>query len=285
MVTAILLFIIVLQLTAAQQHSMTLNAVIVQGPGGENCLSKHQRENVLLMIRNNITAIFANVSIIPECGDGLWYRVAYLNMSDPTQQCPSAWRLYNTSRVRACGRPVTSRQSCPATFYPTGRQYRKVCGRISGYQLGSPDAFFQFIRPSSIDDSYVDGVSITHGTPNSHIWTFAAGVTERDGAGHLSHCPCSGRLGSAQAPAYIRNNYYCESGNSENVWTNQLYSSDLLWDGQQCESQCCTDGKSPPWFSVELNNSTTDDTEVRICGDESTNNEGTPIQLMEIYIS
>ena len=131
----ILLFITVLQLAAAQQHnSMTMSVVSIQEAGEENCLSKYEIENALLQIRNNITTIFGDVSIIPECGDGLWYKVVNLNMNDPTQQCPSAWRLYNTSVVRACGRQVTSRESCPANFYSTGRQYRKVWGRITGFQ-------------------------------------------------------------------------------------------------------------------------------------------------------
>ena len=38
------------------------------------------------------------------------------------------------------------------------------------------------------------------------------------------------------------------------------------------------------WFSMELPSSSTDDIEVRICGNEGTDNEDTPIELMEIYI-
>ena len=289
MVIVILLFLIVLKLEAAQLHHMTFSTVIIQGPGGEDCLSKHQRENALLMIRNNITSIIGNATIIPECGDGLWYPVAYLNMTDPTQQCPSAWRLYNTSGVRACGRPVTSRQSCPATFYPTGHQYSKVCGRVIAYQYSSPGAFhivYISPRPMSLDDTYVNGVSITHGNPRSHIWTFAAGETEGNYIyGPGPDCPCS-RTGATKAPNFIGNNYYCESGNPTNYSiSNRLHTNDPLWDGQQCEGQCCTNGKSPPWFSVELNHTTTDDIEVRICEDENTNNEDTPIQMMEIYVS
>ena len=70
-----------------------------------------------------------------HCGDGMWIRVAHLNMSDPSQQCPSAWREYNTSGIRACGRPATSSGSCPSTTYSTNRQYNKVCGRVIGYKL------------------------------------------------------------------------------------------------------------------------------------------------------
>ena len=46
-----------------------------------------------------------------HCGPGLWWQVASLNMSDPLQQCPSAWREYNTSGVRACGRPFNLKGS------------------------------------------------------------------------------------------------------------------------------------------------------------------------------
>ena len=38
-----------------------------------------------------------------NCGPGLWWRVAYLDMAAPSKQCPSAWREYNASGVRACG--------------------------------------------------------------------------------------------------------------------------------------------------------------------------------------
>ena len=74
-------------------------------------------------------------------------------------------------------------------------------------------------------------------------------------------------------------NYYCESpfitGISRN--DNQFYASDPLWDGYQCEVTCCT---GAPWFSVQLPATTSDSIEVRICGDESTTNENTPINLL-----
>ena len=147
----------------------------------------------------------------------------------------------------ACGRPVTSRQSCPAVVYPTGHQYQRVCGRIIGYQVATPGAFpsvYADQQPPSLDDPYVDGVSVTHGRPHSHIWIFAAGVTER----FYSYdpgpdCPCS-RSGATQRPYYIGNDYYCVSGNSpDNSAIFGLYSSDPLWDGQKCEGQYCSNEK------------------------------------------
>ena len=290
MATPILLFTAALQLAVAQQLLIQGALVIIPGPtdGSGTCPSHEELRSAHLNISNDVHTALANFSLIPECGEGLWQRVAYLNMSDPLQQCPSAWRLYSTNGVRACGRSVTSRQSCPAILYPTGRQYNRVCGRIIGYQVGSPGAFHSVHadqQPTSLNDPYVDGVSITHGHPRSHIWTFSAGVTEgsyRFGAG--PNCPCS-RPGATQAPDYIENDYYCESGNSvDRVTLGHLYSTDPLWDGLQCEGQCCENGKSPPWFSVQLSNATMEDIEVRICGDESTDNEDTPVVLIEIYV-
>ena len=62
-------------------------------------------------------------------------------MSDPSQQCPSAWMEYTSNGIRVCARPTSSEASCPGTLYPVSHQYRKVCGRVIGYQIGSPDAF------------------------------------------------------------------------------------------------------------------------------------------------
>ena len=40
----------------------------------------------------------------------------------------------------------------------------------------------------------------------------------------------------------------------------------------------------PPWFSVQLPAPMNDMIEVRICADESTDNEDTPVELVEIYL-
>ena len=71
------------------------------------CPKEEQHKNILQQIRSSVTDTLYKL-LIPECGDGLWYQVANLNMTDPSQQCPNAWREYNTSSgVRACGRPVS----------------------------------------------------------------------------------------------------------------------------------------------------------------------------------
>ena len=214
---------------------------------------------------------YASVQTQTQCGQGLWYRLIFLNMSDPTEQCPFAWKEYNTNGVRACGRPTNLLGSCAAIRHFTSRRYSRVCGRVIGYQFASPDAFRHHMNSNSID---LDGINITHGTNHSHIWSYVAGYTSK----HVSNCPCS------NYPSSVGDNYYCESGNPNNPHTATLYTDDPLWDGQQCEGTCCTGTNSPPWFSVQLPAPTTDAIEVSICCDQSTNDEDVPVALMEIYV-
>ena len=47
------------------------------------------------------------------CGTGGgWTRLAYLDMSDSTVNCPTGFRLYQSGGVRTCGRQVSSYGSC-----------------------------------------------------------------------------------------------------------------------------------------------------------------------------
>ena len=227
---------------------------------------------------------------VSSCGPGLWWRVAYLNMSDPSHQCPPVWREYSANGVRACGRPANT-SGCFSMNYSSITPYAKVCGRVIGYQVGSPDVF----NPDhfTIDDTYVDGVSVTYGDPRNHIWTYAGGLSEyvsRDHAHNVCPCRLSGTSTSYQQkypPNFVGNDYYCESGNPENSFENTdtlRYTDDPLWDGLSCEGWCCSDGRNPPWFSVQLREWTLSDIEVRICGHEETFNDDTPLKLVELYI-
>ena len=99
-------------------------------------------------------------------------------------------------------------------------------------------------------------------------------------------CPCTTPPGPV-APSFVGSDFYCESGNPTNggSFSHRLFSEDPLWDGEQCEGECCSNGKSPPWFSVELPNPTSDDIEVRICyGIGTATDDDVPIQLLEIYV-
>ena len=86
-------------------------------------------------------------------------------------------------------------------------------------------------------------------------------------------------------PQFVGDNYYCESGNPSITWQpSTLYQNDRLWDGQRCEGTCCNGTNSPPWFSVQLSVPTTEMIEVHICLNQNTNDEDTPIELIEVYV-
>ena len=202
---------------------------------------------------------------------GGWTRVAYLNMTDPTHQCPSAWREI-TSPIRTCGRGADTPDCESVIFSINGIQYSNVLGRIRGYQFGEPEAF---TGSASIDGHYLDGVSITHGTPRNHIWSFAAEARDN------SHCPCGS---SRTSPYFVGDDYFCESA-TVGVAQVVFYPNDPLWDGQGCGTSTCCTFNNPPWFCKQLPQATTDDIEIHLCTNGLTGgNEDTPIELIEIFI-
>ena len=242
----------------------------------------------------NATATYTAYCNMEElCGSGGgWTRLAYLDMTDATENCPSGFRLYQSGGVRVCGRATTNEGSCVSVQFPSnGISYSQVCGRVVGYQFGSTDANLQTILhgENSLDSYYVDGVIITHGSPRQHVWTLIAGLHEATILLNGEYnCPCSqgGRQNSILS--FIGNDYFCESGNPAAVdtWQYRLYASDPLWDGKGCgslEGNCCN-APGLPWFNKVLNTTTTDYLELRVCGDEGTGNEDAPVSFYELYV-
>jgi hypothetical protein len=170
-----------------------------------------------------------------------------------------------------------------------GIAYSQVCGKIIGYQDRTPDAFGQILgQIQSIDGPYVDGISLTHGSnPRHHIWTFAAALDEV-GSGHPHVlCPCTNRdlsSSATQPPSYVGNDYFCDTG-STNIIQSIFYGDDPLWDGAGCgpNNDCC-DFNNPPWFRKQLPSATTDNIEMRLCHDQQSTDEDTPVEIIEIYV-
>ena len=209
-----------------------------------------------------------------------WKLVGSLNMTDPSKLCPDSWQ--NFTSPRSCGKKTTA--PCDSLRIPTFRfRYQMVCGRFRGYQFGSPDAFFRVSSPLRVEDGYVDGVSITYGSPGKrqNVYTYAAGIFE---TWDRAACPCTG--GGASPPSFVGSDYYCESGNPNAPWSPVWYSSDVLWDRQQCggnEGTCCNP-PDLPWFCKTFPTPISEDLEVRICTDQNLNDENVAIESFELYI-
>ena len=237
----------------------------------------------IILTNGSIVTVYCDMEGMNCDEEGGWTRVAYLNMTEPGTTCPSG--LTQTGYINinhdVCGRPNPSSAGCDSTFFSAySINYTKVCGQVRGYQFASPDVFNT--GTSDIDSYYVDGVSITYGSnPRQHIWTYAAGVYDLD-----SGCPCSNGSSATPPPSFVGNDYYCESGLNDLPWSYILYADDPLWDGQNCngpESTCCTN-PNMPWFLKTLDETTTDNIELRVCNDQSLPDEDTPLDIIEMYV-
>ena len=164
-------------------------------------------------------------------------RVAYLDMTDSSEVCYDTLRERTVSGIRACT-PLEDTATCSSVQHQSPISYSKVCGLIHANYGKSLDGF----NGGGIDDIYVEGVSLTHGSPTrNHIWSFAG---KRCGS---SSC--------GTAPAFVGSDYFCDGANygSYNV---------RMWDGV-CDHSGCYDCDTDPWFIKSLPQSTSDDIEMR----------------------
>ena len=219
-----------------------------------------------------------------------WRHAVYLDMTDPNTNCPSGWNITGYSK-RTCGRANSSSLSCDSVFFPvSGGPYSQVCGRIRAYQYGVPDAFYGYNSDgqTTIDSAYVSGVVVMYGSPRQHIWTFANGAWE-NGASHQPYnCPCD-TSGVISIPPFVGEDYFCESGliyYGIGMQWNIFHSNDILWDGRDCHSNstCCS-LHNPPYFTKTLNQTTTDDLELRMCLYNSASLfDNIAVELVELYV-
>lgn len=267
---------------AVSQCPSTSIPVLVRGETVSQCSPDGgQREEALrslnARIDNTIESLLPRIEefLNPSpCNGPDWKRVVYIDMKNSNHTCPvtSGWRLDESDGKRLCHR--SSPDSCESATFDVDDiigKYTKVCGRIVAYKYGNANAFGRLITDeSSLEDNYVDGISITHGNPRQHIWTFAAGSAES----LQSHfkCPCEDAEPTSETIPITNGHFFCESGGRDNP----------LWDGSGCGANgyCCS-YNNPPYFTVTLSEPTCDSIEVRLCGDSD---EDTPIELIELYV-
>ena len=166
------------------------------------------------------------------------------------------------------------------TFFSGGQNYRAVCGVAEAYAYGSLDAFgYLHLSFQTINQAYVDGLSITHGSPRQHLFTYAAALTMDD-------CPCKG---GRNPQSFVGNNFYC----GDDVlapgerWQRKWYPDTVLWhEATDCSNvDVAYRNDARPWFSVgTVGGPTSDDVEVRSCQDQTFIDEAVGIARLEIYV-
>ena len=209
-----------------------------------------------------------------------------INMTDPNQDCPQGLSLTGFS-IRSCGRGHTSSTDCSSVTFPVNGQYSQVCGRVTAYRWGFSHAFLEYhVRGQTIEDPYVDGLSFTHGSPRTHIWTFASGLFSGTSTSSLQNrCPCE--PGSTYgSPLFVGNDYFCDTvATQSNFGDNhpRLFSENALWDGEDLLNPCYG-FNNPPWFNKSLPVSTNDSIELRMCFNNYAMNANLAIELLELYV-
>ena len=252
---------------------------IIQESSNGQCLSVEERERA----KNDIHQMVIQSALYGCNGTPGWRRVAFINMTDTSYNCPTGLNLTSYSK-RTCGRSHLDLGCSSTAFSVGGLPYSHVCGRIRGYQFGLSRPFFQFSAYSQgILSNLTEGVHLTHGGAGNrqHIWTFAVGLSEVTTRYTHFSCPCDA-ASSTVVPAFVGNDYFCESGRvSEWDFHQVLFPDDVLWDGQGCtaNSTCCQ-FNNPPWFTKNLPTKTASDIELSIC----TSADDIPLELIELYV-
>ena len=211
---------------------------------------------------NNVTRMNCTLYTCDGVSGG-WKRVAYLDVNNPSASaCPIG--LQRRDSPLSCRRTDTG-GGCSAVTYAINDNYKCIFGRIDAVKTGTPDGFqiFGESRPAipTINDNYVDGVSLTHGSnPRTHIWTYTA-----------TTAPCTAC--STNFPAFLDSSQYtCDTYSA--CMANQVCSN-LLWNGE------CVGTTT---FYRQLPQPTSDDIEMRVCRDEDRSNEDFLLTFIEIYV-
>ena len=253
-----------------------------------NKASRGMSGNYWINTTTGVHQVYCDMEL--ECGGhkGGWMRIADLDTSRG-DDCPSGWTKITTNdggqpSIDVCRSPSDNAGCYPTMFTVNGTSYNKICGKARGYQRHTTDAFVENTR--SINEAYVDGLSITLGSPRKHVWTYAAGFSETGDAAFTRNCPCAAIPGRAPL-SFIGNDYYCESGFAGAALTSRVfYTSDPLWDGSGCiisNTNCCSN-VDLPWFHRKFVMAQQDDIEVRICTNQAFGDEAVAVDQLQLFV-
>ena len=239
-------------------------------------LSKSFPSGYYWLLSSNGSRIRVYCDMNKTCGGitGGWMRVTSLDKRQASSKCPSSLCLLQTVPIRSCGRCNGS----PILFvssqtYLAGVSYSHVCGRITAYQLGSPDSY------STLYSNRFDGISITYGSPEIFIWTFLA-------ACHGTACQCADPSNAKinGPPPFIGDHYFCETVQEATNGIAYVFVLNPLWDGAGCRgvSECCS-FNNPPWFHRKLQEPTMEPIVMTVRLDEPAHNEDLAIKVIDIH--
>ena len=282
----IILLIISLQCLSSQcNEKYTDYAGLMQFNSCQDILTKHpDTPSGYYTLKNSKQKVYCDMERV-HCGSKGWTRVAHVDMSSLNQSCPGNWTLISNP-IRTCG-SIPEAGCASAVFSTHGISYSQVCGRVTGYQKGTPEGFGPFNNDRSLVSVGVvlDGILISHGDwMKKHIWAYVNGEHRITRNPSNIYCPCADYRFNGIIPSFIGNDYYCDSG-SDNRPSKETFYTDVLWEGKGCPpTNFCCSNSGMPWFCKTLQQPTVDDIEVRNCHNSPSSNEDTAVSLIELYI-
>jgi hypothetical protein len=185
-----------------------------------------------------------------------------------TDSCPGSWVKDTVQQV--CHRDTARGSAVSASFDAYGITYEEVTGELVAYQYASSNAYW-YASGRTVEDIYVDGISITVGASGSreHVFTYAVGMTMS--TGYAYDCPA---IGGNSPPSFVGSDYLCGSGNSTSTWAYAWYSS-AIFSGDTFQAAVAS-------------GSTADDVEVRLMCDEEasslTYSEDVGLRSLALYV-
>ncbi len=214
---------------------------------------------------NDVTAVDARTPDADlDAAPPVMDRVMVYEMNPGMGTCPDGADY--TTEIDGC---IFYRQGIQTVSVPvtTVAEYTEVWGRARGRQQITPDAFAPYFGTmATLDDVYVDGISITTGTTTrQHVYTLGAGLHVQEGSGNA--CPCDGGRG---APPFIGEDWTCETGNNMAMYDfDPDFEPDVLWDDDSLGGSACTPLGPGGEFHVTLASPASGPLEIRFMKDTS----------------
>ena len=206
---------------------------------------------------------------------GNWRRIAYMNTDENPVLCPSGFEIRSdTSNPPHCRRKNRD-AGCFSVIYPSnGMSYSHVCGTVRIHQQETPDGFQSHNdniprNGQSVNQNYVDGVSLTHGTsPNrTHIWTHTTAIKFGDDIYRCTIC-------YRNKPFYIGTDFTCTAGHCT-AWP--CHINNVIWT----DRFSCAGNET---FYRQLSESTIDNTEMRMCREQDCSDKDILMSFVEILV-
>ena len=238
-------------------------------------------EDLLTLVESKKEEVDNIKEMAIPCGGLGWKRVEYQDFRNR----PCYFGFYTFSdESHLCG--VPNEHECrEVTISIDDMEYNSVCGRIKAFQYGTPNGF----NPEPfLKYVYLTGISLTHGEPATHIWSFVAGHSQTGTPNATRTCPCDG---GAPSPSFVGEDYFCEAAITRDIssdpfkFDDTLFLRNPLWDGQGCiaSSTCCS-RQNHPYFIKHLETSTTDNINLRICIQGFSSSENILLEIVELYV-